>query len=56
VLEMRARDDELARQLEAHRRFLESCREMQAKFVDVPEDELNALIDEAVDWARHNPK
>lgn len=35
-------------------RFLESAREMHKRVADVPEEELYALIDEAVDQVRHN--
>jgi hypothetical protein len=41
---------------EAWKRMLEGMREMQEHFAGVPEEELNALIDEAIDYVRHNPE
>jgi hypothetical protein len=41
---------------EAWKRMLEGMREMQEHFAGVPEEELYALIDEAIDYVRHNPE
>jgi hypothetical protein len=56
VVQVNAQDEEVARQIEAHQALLASMRETQAKFAHVPEDELNALIDEACDYVRHHPE
>jgi hypothetical protein len=56
VVQVSAEDAEVARKIAAHRALLESMREMQASFAHIPEDELDALIDEACDYVRHNPK
>jgi len=56
VVQVSAEDAEIARQIAAHKAFLESAREMQVAFMDVPEEELNALIDEACDYVRHHPE
>jgi hypothetical protein len=41
---------------EAWKRMLEGMREMQERVKDVPEEELYALIDEALEYVRHNPE
>lgn len=56
VVLVNAEDEELALRKEAHQALLASMRETQARFTDIPEDELNALIDEACDYVRHNPE
>ena len=40
----------------AARELAESIREMHERVKDVPEEELYALIDEAVEYVRHNPE
>jgi hypothetical protein len=40
---------------EAWRRLLERIDKTAARVADVPESELDALIDEAVDCVRHHP-
>ncbi len=56
MVQVNAQDEEVARQIEAHQVLLASMRETQAKFAHIPEDELNALIDEACDYIRHHPE
>ena len=41
---------------ESWRAVLDDMRDMPARVTDVPEDELYALIDEAVEHVRHHPE
>jgi hypothetical protein len=41
---------------EAWKRMLEGMREMQERVKDVPEEELYALIDEAIEYVPHHPE
>jgi hypothetical protein len=51
-----ARDEEMATRLYALNQFLDGSRKISAGFADMPEEGLNALIDEACDYVRHNPE
>jgi hypothetical protein len=56
VVEVSARDEEMATRLYALNQFLDGSRKISAGFADMPEEDLNALIDEACDYVRHNPE
>ena len=56
VVRVSAEDPELEQRIEAHNDLLESMRELHARVAGVPEEELYALIDEAVEHVRHRPE